>query len=80
MHTPGATALALLVFANPAKAMTDTFSFTGAAQSWTAPAGVHSAMSVLDGAAGGAGDGTPRGAGLISSLVPSAPSGRRRSE
>ena len=45
--------LATLAFAAPAAADTETFDFTGAAQTWTVPAGVTSATFDLYGAEGG---------------------------
>ena len=45
--------LATLAFAAPAAATTETFNFTGAAQTWTVPAGVTSATFDLYGAQGG---------------------------
>jgi Glycine rich protein len=44
--------LATLAFAGPAAATTETFSFTGAAQTWTVPAGVTQATFDLYGAQG----------------------------
>ena len=49
----------LLVLAGPAGAATVTFSFTGAAQSWTVPAGVTSATFDVFGAQGSAGSSGP---------------------
>jgi hypothetical protein len=46
-------ALATLALAAPASATTETFNFTGAAQTWTVPAGVTSATFDLYGAQGG---------------------------
>jgi hypothetical protein len=46
-------ALASLALAAPASAITETFNFTGAAQTWTVPAGVTEATFDLYGAQGG---------------------------
>jgi VCBS repeat-containing protein len=45
--------LSTLAFAAPASATTETFNFTGAAQTWTVPAGITSATFDLYGAQGG---------------------------
>ena len=45
--------LSTLAFAAPASATTETFNFTGAAQTWTVPAGVTEATFDLYGAQGG---------------------------
>ena len=54
----GAGALGRFALAAPASATTETFSVTGAAQTWTVPAGVTSATFDLYGASGG-GDASP---------------------
>ena len=53
--------LATLAFAAPAAAATETFDFTGAAQTWTVPAGVTSATFDLYGAEGGGPRASSRG-------------------
>ena len=65
----GALALATLVvaslaFAAPAAATTETFNYTGAAQTWTVPAGVTSATFDLYGAEGGGYSSTGFASGL----------------
>ena len=49
--------LGMLAFAAPASALTETFNFTGAAQTWNVPPGVGEATFDLLGAQGG---GSPR--------------------
>jgi hypothetical protein len=53
--TTGLTTLAPVVAADPPPSGSATFSFTGAAQSWTVPAGVSSIAVDLYGAQGGGG-------------------------
>jgi hypothetical protein len=51
----GVAAAGVMAFAAPASATTDTFNYTGAAQTWTVPTGVTSATFDLYGARGGGG-------------------------
>ena len=56
--------LSTLAFAASAAATTATFNHTGAAQTWTVPAGITSATFDLYGAQGGGGDEPGRDPGL----------------
>ena len=76
--------LGMLAFAAPASATTETFNYTGAAQTWTVPAGVTEATFDLYGAQGHGGccpfSAFPGGlGGRATATIPSPPAPRSRS-
>jgi hypothetical protein len=58
------------LLAAPALGTTETFNYTGAAQTWTVPAGVTSASFDLFGAQGGGGGGPPGLGGHATATIP----------
>jgi hypothetical protein len=70
---PATVALATLAFAAPAPATTETFNYTGAAQTWTVPAGVTEATFDLYGAQGAQGAGPGGLGGRATATIPLRP-------